>query len=98
MKPLLSLITIEEIEALASRSNFRYGREIAENAEITIQKKNTFNRIAEVRHGNSPVQTVEVMVTAKGLRWKCTCTNRKNIFCEHVVAVCLTALPSSPLT
>ncbi len=93
MQPLISLISPEEIERLASRSNFRYGKELARDASMTVEKENRFNRIVRLKHGKGPDRTVELMSTTKGFRWKCTCTNRKDVFCEHVVAVCLDRQP-----
>ena len=87
MKPILELVTPEELEKLASRSHFRYGQQIAEDGKITFSKVNTFNRVAEVEHGNSQKRTVQLMSTTKGFRWKCTCSARKDFFCQHCVAV-----------
>jgi uncharacterized Zn finger protein len=92
MKPLLSLISMEQLEKLASRSNFRYGQEIAKNGKIHIEKSNTFNIIATVQSKNKNTRTVELSSTSKGFRWKCTCTGRKDLFCNHCVAVGLFAI------
>lgn len=87
MKPLLSLIKPEILEELASRSNFRYGKEIFKDGEIKVIKSNVFNLVAEVRSKNKTARTVSLSSTPKGLRWKCTCTGRKDLFCNHAVAV-----------
>ncbi len=92
MKPLLSLISNEQLTELASRSNFRYGQEILKNGKIIIKKSNTFNLIAEVQSKNKNSRTVELSSTPKGFRWKCTCTGRKDLFCNHCVAVGLFAI------
>lgn len=92
MKPILSLITPADLEKLASRSNFRYGKDIAQNGKITFEKINTFNLVAKVEFKNSQARTTELSSTSKGLRWKCTCTGRKDLFCNHCVAVGLTAI------
>ncbi len=39
MKPIKDIITIEELEGLASRSNFRLGKSIAEQGEFILEKK-----------------------------------------------------------
>jgi uncharacterized Zn finger protein len=91
MLPIKSFITPEKLEELASRSNFRYGTQIAEDGEIDFTKTNTFNLIATVKHKNSQARTVHLMSTTKGFRWKCTCTSKKGMFCEHCVAVGLRA-------
>jgi uncharacterized Zn finger protein len=89
MQPLVSFIELEQIRDLASRSNFRYGKEMANDAKITITDQNHFNRVARIEHGNSKPQMVSLMSTAKGFRWKCTCSARKDFFCSHCVAVAL---------
>jgi uncharacterized Zn finger protein len=94
MQPVKSLITEEELEQLASRSNFRYGQKIAEEGDITFTKVNTFNLFADVKHHNGEKRSVEIMSTPKGLRWRCTCTSRKDLFCKHLVAVGLKAVQS----
>jgi uncharacterized Zn finger protein len=91
MLPLASFITPEKLEELASRSHFRYGKQIAEEGEIEFTKTNTFNAVATVKHQNSQKRTVSLMSTTKGFRWKCTCTSKKGIFCQHCVAVGLAA-------
>lgn len=87
MKPLLSLISMDQLDQLASRSNFRYGQEIAKNGKIEITKSNTFNIFATVQSKNKNARAVELSSTSKGFRWKCTCTGRKDLFCNHCVAV-----------
>lgn len=91
MKSILSLISIEQLEELASRSNLRYGQEIFKNGKIEITKSNTFNIWAKVQSKNKQSQEVELSSTSKGFRWKCSCTGRKDLFCNHCVAVALFA-------
>ncbi len=87
MKPINILVSIDQLQILASRSNFRLGKAIAEDGEIAFDKSNTFNLIAKVKYKNGEVRTAQLESTPKGLRWKCSCTNRKGIFCEHCVAL-----------
>ena len=89
MKPVTSLLTTDLIEDLASRSHMRYGKLIAEDGKITITKQNAFNIIATIENSNKKAQTTELTSTSKGFRWKCSCTNRKDTFCEHAVALAL---------
>jgi len=89
MQTINSLVTLQNLEDLASRSNFRAGKAIAEDAEISFEKKNSFNVIAKIKYSGGEGRTVQMSSTPKGLKWKCTCTNRKNIFCKHCVAACL---------
>ncbi len=95
MKPLTTLITLEGIEQLASRSNLRLGKAIAENGEFVVEKINTYGQIVRVSHKQGQSRTVQVESTPKGLRWKCTCSSRKDLFCQHCVALGLHILESS---
>lgn len=92
MKPLKELITMPLLEQQASRANFRYGKQIAKDAQIKITKTNTFNLIADIKLPSGTVLNTALMSTNKGLRWKCDCTNRKDYFCEHCVALGLSML------
>ncbi|MGE5392725.1 MAG: SWIM zinc finger family protein [Candidatus Saccharibacteria bacterium] len=91
MKPILTLVTEEQLEELASRSNFRSGKQISEDGTINFSKRNSFNLIAEVKVNNSEKRTVQLISTPKGLRWKCSCTSRKDLFCKHCVAAAFAA-------
>jgi uncharacterized Zn finger protein len=92
MLPILRIITEEHIEDLASRSHLRYGKEIVKSGEINFIKENTFNLIATVKFRKSDPKTVELMSTPKGFRFKCSCSNKKDNFCEHCVAASLAAI------
>jgi uncharacterized Zn finger protein len=96
MEPIATFITPENLEKLASRSNFRYGKQIAEDGEVNFTKVNRFNLEARVKHGNHEARGVKIESTVKGLRWKCTCTSKKGFFCQHCVAVGLAANPEKP--
>jgi uncharacterized Zn finger protein len=87
MKPVKEYLTEEQLEDLASRSMFRYGKGIAKDGEFTEIKKNTFNIITQVKQGSHEKRTVHLESTPKGFRWKCTCSSKKNFFCQHCVAV-----------
>jgi uncharacterized Zn finger protein len=91
MKTIKSLLTLEEIEDLASRSNLRYGEKIVKDGDVKIIEQNTFNVVAHVQHAQGQKRTVKLESTPKGFRWKCTCSNRKDLFCQHVVATALYA-------
>lgn len=95
MKPVKSLITLESLKELASRSNFRYGQDIAKNGTIAYEMENAFHVVARVTFRGGQARTVDVLSTPKGLRFKCTCTSRKDLFCNHCVAVGLSLLPAS---
>jgi uncharacterized Zn finger protein len=92
MKPVKNIITIELLKKMASRSHFRYGEKLYENGDVTLLDGNVFNIHAEVKHNDKNGQLVDLMSTSKGFRYKCTCTARKDYFCEHCVAVGLKAI------
>ena len=91
MKPVKEYLTEANLEDLASRSNYRYGKAIAADGIFTPEKINTFNIIAKVKQGTHQTRTVHLESTSKGFRFKCTCSNKKNFFCQHCVAVGLWA-------
>ena len=93
MLPLKDYIQPEQLTELASRSNFRYGKDILKNGEVSFIKTNRFNSVATVKPIRAEKRTTELHSTSKGLRWKCTCTGKKNYFCEHCVAVGLALTP-----
>lgn len=94
MQSILSFLTTENLKELASRSHFRYGQDLAENSEIKITKQNTFNILADIKlPKNNKILKTELNSTTKGLRWKCSCSNKKNYFCEHCVALGIYSQP-----
>lgn len=95
MKPLKELITADLVQEMASRSHYRYGKQIAKDGEFKVTKENTFNYLAEVKSGNHKPYSVAIMSTTKGFRWKCECSNKKDYFCEHCVALSLHLLEQS---
>ncbi len=93
--PLMTLLAPAEIEKLASRSNFRFGKTLLKDAKIVFKTSNTFRRIATVNYKNYPAQTVEFLSDHKGMHFKCSCANKKNFFCEHCTAAALAMHESS---
>ena len=87
MKPVTSLLSLEGLKVLGSRSNFRYGQDIYKNGKIIFDTSNAFHIVAQVKYGNKEIRAVDFLSTPKGLRTKCSCTARKDLFCEHCVAV-----------
>lgn len=97
MLPLKNLFTEIEIQKLASRSHFRLGKQMAEEWEIMFTKVNVFNIHADLKHKNTLHHT-EISSTTKGLRWKCSCSAKKNYFCEHITAIGIKVLPKEEIT
>jgi len=92
MKPLKALLNVDMLEDLATRSNFRYGKQMAEDGDVEVLESNAFNLKAKVQHGEKQGRTVELMSTSRGFRHHCTCSARKDLFCQHRVAVGLAAI------
>ena len=76
MKPIVTLITEDAILKLASRSNLRLGKAIAEDGHFEIEKSNPYVNEVKITHKSGQPRTVRVESTAKGLRWKCSCNSR----------------------
>ncbi len=95
MKPVASLITLEEITKLASRSNLRLGKAIAEDGKFEEEKQNPYVSMFRISHKSGQTRTVRVESTSKGSRWKCTCNSRKDLFCQHCVALGLHIMSST---
>lgn len=89
MKPILEIITESTVTDLASRSNLRFGKTLLKNEHVKIVKQNTFNIDGKVQHSKSQEYDTWLGSTSKGLRWKCSCTSKKEYFCEHCVALSL---------
>lgn len=83
MKPVRTLINAKQIEELASRSNFRYGKTLVKDEAFKITKENAYNIHALVKHSSKLEYLTEFSSTSKGFRWKCSCNAKKDYFCEH---------------
>jgi uncharacterized Zn finger protein len=92
MDSIKSFLTESNLADLASRSNFRYGKQIAADGEIEILDSNTFNLVCKVKFKNHQTRTVELRSTTKGFRFKCTCSSKKDFFCQHCVAAGLSTI------
>lgn len=90
MQAIQAELSEDILKNLASRSNFRYGKDINKNGHITFTQDDVLHMVAKVEFRNSQTRTVDVLSTSKGIKWKCTCTSRKDLFCKHCVAVGLT--------
>jgi hypothetical protein len=87
MKPVKTLITEEEITKLASRSNFRLGKAIFKDGKFQVEKSNPYVEEVKLSYKNGEAVSVRVESTSKGLRWKCSCNSRKDLFCQHCIAL-----------
>jgi hypothetical protein len=87
MKPIVQLVKLEDIHKLASRSNMRLGKAIAQDGQFENEKINPYVQQVKITHKSGQARTVKVESTPKGLRWKCSCSSRKNSFCQHCTAL-----------
>ena len=89
MKRLIQLLEDTDLAGLASRSHLRLGKEMADAGAIEQVQSGPFIAQAVVAFRNAQNRTVRFDATPKGLRFKCSCSARKNNFCSHLVAVAL---------
>lgn len=89
MKKLHELLPDLDVNALASRSHGRLGKQMASAGAVAVQERGPFMLEARVSFRNGQVQTVRFDATSKGLRYSCSCTARKGNFCSHLAAATL---------
>jgi uncharacterized Zn finger protein len=83
------------VRRLASPSDLRSGREIAATGGVEFVKRGPLRVIARVK--DSQTRTVELVSTAAGLEWSCSCLGIKGqSFCKHCVAAALETRWRSP--
>lgn len=86
-------ITLGAFERLATPSNLRLGRQIVIEGGVEWLSKDIGHITARV--GKVPsadqVRTVELFTGDDGLKWSCTCTRRRDLFCKHCVAAAVAA-------
>ncbi len=87
MKTINLLLEPKVLGELSTRSHFRRGKEIAKQGDVNLTKSGTYYHIATIQHNEGTKRTVRLDSTSKGLRWKCSCTAIKSLFCAHCVAV-----------
>lgn len=87
------LIQPGRFEALATPSNLRLGRQIV--AEGGVEPLPAGAGYIKARVGGVPsadqIRTVEIFAAKDGLKWSCTCTRRRDLFCKHCVAAAIAA-------
>lgn len=87
----MPIIASDQIERLATPSNLRLGRQIV--AEGGVERLPAEPRHVKARVGKVPsaeqARTVELFVDDGELKWSCTCTRRRDLFCKHCVAAAL---------
>ncbi len=91
-----ALITPGQVERLATPSNMRLGQQIVAEggvADLVIASGHVKARVGGVPSADQ-TRTVELFAGDDGLKWSCTCTRRRDLFCKHCVAAAMAA--SSP--
>lgn len=83
-RALADLVDDAVLRALATPSNLRLGREIVARGEVEFVDFGRFRVVARV--GGGQWRTFELKSMPAGLRWKCTCTGRRERLCKHGVA------------
>ncbi len=86
MPSVADLINEELLSRLSSPSNFRLGREIAERGGVELAESAPEKAVVNVTPPGGVRRRVTLTSSAEGLKWKCTCTSRADLFCKHCVA------------
>lgn len=86
----------QSLQALSSPSNFRLGREIAGSGGVELVESGPLRVVAEVTPPGGVKRKVTLTSSGDELKWKCTCTSRKHVFCKHCVAVGIVTRQNTP--
>ena len=81
---------------LSSSSNFRLGLEIAETGGVELVEFGPLKVVVEVTPPGGVKRIVTLTSTSEGLKWKCTCTSREDLFCKHSVAAGIVTWNKAP--
>jgi len=84
------MATDDEIATLATPSNVRLGREIADTGGVTITQKDEDTITARVQPEDGSTRSVRLVRTEDGWAGTCSCTSERT-FCKHCVAALLAA-------
>jgi uncharacterized Zn finger protein len=106
MPAVADLVDHGVLARLATPANLRLGRRIVDQGGVELAAMGPLRISAKVGGFAAAVQRrlVELAHGAAGLKWSCTCTSRRDLFCKHCVAtalvvrekVGLSAQPSQP--
>ena len=78
------------LSSLATPSNIRLGREIADAGGVTVTQKDETTITAVVKPTEGSPRSVRLVRTKDGWNGTCSCTSEKT-FCKHCVAALLRA-------
>ncbi len=96
MPSVADLTDEEALLRFSSSSNFRLGQEIVENDGVELVEFGPLKVVANVTPPGGVKRTVTFMSTPEGLRWRCTCTSREDLFCKHCVAAGIVTWNKAP--
>jgi uncharacterized Zn finger protein len=85
MKTVHDIVNKTYVEAHATPSNVRLGKELADSHKVEVVANDP--EIIEARVLGDTKRIVLFTATPQGVAWRCTCTKDKNLFCKHMVAV-----------
>lgn len=94
MTPIADLVQDQVIKKLATPANYQKGQEIAASGGVELVEFGPLRVEAKVK-GDESRRTVNFQSTGDGLKWKCTCTNDPDLFCQHCVAAAVATLDRS---
>lgn len=87
MASVAELVDEATLHLLATPANFRLGHDIVAAGGVDLIESTPERVTAKVT--GDQARTVELRATEQGLKWKCTCTSRKDLFCKHCVATAI---------
>lgn len=91
MHTIADLMEEGTIRKLATPSNFRLGKQIADANGVEFTEFSPMKIVAKVAMPGIVKRTVTFTFGKDGLHYKCTCSNKPNHFCKHCVATGLEA-------
>jgi hypothetical protein len=91
MRSVADLVHHGVLVKLATSANLRLGRKIVDHGGVELAWHGPLRASAKVGDLSAAAQRriVELTSSASGLEWSCTCTTRRDLFCEHCVATAL---------
>jgi uncharacterized Zn finger protein len=84
----------DELQRLATPSNFELGKQIYANGAVEIEEFGPTRVVAHATGGQR--RLVELRADDDGLSYTCTCSSKLESPCKHVVAVGLATYDKAP--
>lgn len=89
MSRIADFINEHAISKLATPSNLKLGRQIADAKGVEFIESTPERLTAKVAMPGIQKRTVVMSADKQKLHYKCTCSNKLDYFCKHCVAVSL---------